>query len=171
MTVAATADPAHMVLSPQLQCHHDGQITSTPAWAHALVLRKVPKEGAVLVAHLNSNRQMKAAFQPRRCATSFMSHDAVMSAHLQIKAGTWFDDSGRRKIITQYHEVVGFFLGRKVQVSWFETLCYVGCARCYSFDRAAILERSPAAQHSHEAALQGIAWMIAVCYPALTCRQ
>lgn len=34
----------------------------------------------------------------------------------QIKEGTWFDDSGRRKIITQYHEVVGFFLGPKVQV-------------------------------------------------------
>jgi len=34
----------------------------------------------------------------------------------QIKAGSWYDASGRRKIVTQYHEVIGFFLGRKVQV-------------------------------------------------------
>lgn len=34
----------------------------------------------------------------------------------QIKAGNWYDDSGRRRIVTQYHEVVGFFLGRKAQV-------------------------------------------------------
>lgn len=32
--------------------------------------------------------------------------------------GAWFDASGRRKVITQYHETIGHFLGRKMQVGF-----------------------------------------------------
>jgi hypothetical protein len=35
----------------------------------------------------------------------------------KIKAGTWYDhESKRRKTVTQYHEVVGYFLGPKMKI-------------------------------------------------------
>lgn len=97
-----------------------------------------------------------------------------MSAHPQIKEGTWFDNSGRRRIITQYHEVVGFFLGRKVQVSSTEETCVglrpscrmmrhsdVGCVCCHSCDSTALLVR-PLLNVQHE----GVVWFTTACCAA-----
>ncbi|WIA10991.1 hypothetical protein OEZ85_011148 [Tetradesmus obliquus] len=39
-----------------------------------------------------------------------------MFHHGGLKQGSWFDAPGRRRIVTQYHEVVGYFLGRRAQI-------------------------------------------------------
>ena len=30
---------------------------------------------------------------------------------MQVKDDTWYDSSGKRRVVTQYHETIGYFLG------------------------------------------------------------
>uniref|UniRef100_A0A383WBV8 Amino acid transporter transmembrane domain-containing protein n=1 Tax=Tetradesmus obliquus TaxID=3088 RepID=A0A383WBV8_TETOB len=43
-------------------------------------------------------------------------HFRVLNIIALLKQGSWFDAPGRRRIVTQYHEVVGYFLGRRAQI-------------------------------------------------------
>lgn len=53
----------------------------------------------------------------RNCSMQFCTaipdapHD-IRSAHAQVKAGIWYGPDGQRRVVSQYHETMGFFLGK-----------------------------------------------------------
>lgn len=65
-----------------------------------------------------------AAANPGSCVYSatanglqlILQQDAYKGGILQIKEGTWWEEGGVRRTVSQLHEVIGFFGGRWLQL-------------------------------------------------------